>query len=220
METITTNSIIDFSKIEIDWHQIVAGAINVAIIVAIAILIVSLLSRLLNRLEKKAKLSKQTLLPVRLVARYGVLFAALVLILGTFGIPIGNFWTFISTVLGLVAIGFVAVWSVLSNISSTLLILGFKPFKVGDYVRLVGDEVSGRVIDVNFMFTTLRRTSGDVFRVPNNQFFQKTILRPGDGGASDEEESKEEKTKSSESEKKNDIDHSQQNLEGIRQPKF
>lgn len=215
MDETNTNSILDLGNIDINWHALLASAINVAIIITLALLLVGLLSRILKRLEKKAKLSQQTLLPVRMVSRYGILFAALILILGTFGIPIGNFWTFLSTVLGLIAIGFVAVWSVLSNISSTLLIFGFKPFKVGDYVRLVGDEVSGRVIDVNFMFTTLRRKDGDTFRVPNNQFFQKTILRPGDGGASDCAEKDDEASPKNKKDS-DQTDHSQQNLEGIR----
>lgn len=101
----------------------------------------------------------------------------------------GNFWTFISTVLGLVAIGFLAVWSVLSNLSSTVFLLGLKPFKVGDHIAIVGEEVNGEVIDINPMFTTLRQRNGDLFTVPNNQFFQKAIVSPAESTESETDES-------------------------------
>ncbi|MDQ8181040.1 mechanosensitive ion channel family protein [Pelagicoccus sp. SDUM812005] len=209
MEEENVNSTWSLPDIHINWHALTSGTITAVIILVVALLIWSLLSKAIGRAEKK-HVSKQALLPVRLVLRYGVFLAALVLILSAYGIPIGNFWTFISTILGLVAIGFVAVWSVLSNISATFFLLGFKPFKVGDYICLVGDDISGRVIDVNFMFTTLRRDNGDVFRIPNNQFFQKSTKRPGDNGKSD--------ALKPDSDSAQTPDHSQQNLEGIDRP--
>jgi small-conductance mechanosensitive channel len=86
-------------------------------------------------------------------------------------------WGVLSTVLAMVAIGFVAVWSVLSNTLCTLVIMVFRPFAVGDEVEFPQDGVKGRVIDLNVFFTTLDAGDGTVMQVPNNLFFQKVMRR-------------------------------------------
>ena len=61
-------------------------------------------------------------------------------------------------VAGVLAVGFVAAWSVLSNATAALLVLTFRPFRLGDIVELVepgGCAIGGRVIDMNLIFTTL-----------------------------------------------------------------
>ena len=77
----------------------------------------------------------------------------------------------------MVAIGFVAVWSVLSNISCTLMILLFRPFSIGDRLEFPGEDIRGEAIDLNFLYTTLETTDGYRMQVPNNLFFQKVLKR-------------------------------------------
>jgi small-conductance mechanosensitive channel len=101
----------------------------------------------------------------------------LVIVLGVFGFELGGLWAMISTVLAMVAIGFVAVWSLLSNTSSTVLLVLMRPFQVGDDIELPSENVRGRVIDLNFFFTTLVDHAGHHWRVPNNLFFQKVVRR-------------------------------------------
>jgi small-conductance mechanosensitive channel len=81
----------------------------------------------------------------------------------------------LSAALALVAIGFFAVWSVLSNLLCALMLVVVKPFRVGDSIEVCGDGLKGKVIDLNFAFVTLREEEGALIRVPNNQFFQKSI---------------------------------------------
>jgi len=82
--------------------------------------------------------------------------------------------------LALVAIGFVAVWSVLSNALCSLLLVLFRPFDLDDFVEFPGEEIQGRVKDLNILYTILETADGALYQVPNNVFFQKTIKRiPG-----------------------------------------
>jgi hypothetical protein len=116
-------------------------------------------------------------LPVRKILGWGVRVVALILILSVFGFQIGGIWAMLSTIFGLVAIGFVAVWSILSHTSATMLILFLHPFQVGDDVEFPGEPVKGRVMDLNFFFTTIVDHDGMVYQIPNNLFFQKTLKR-------------------------------------------
>ncbi len=139
-----------------------------------------ILGRSLTLLSEKTRLGSDYIAPFRRVIRWGVTLGALVILLGLFGFNLGGLWGFASTLLAAIAIGFVALWSVLSNFLCTLLILVYHPFAVGDEIEFAGEPVRGKVIDLNFTFTTLRAEDGFLLQVPNSLFFQKVIKRrPG-----------------------------------------
>jgi small-conductance mechanosensitive channel len=96
-------------------------------------------------------------------------------------------WAIISATIAALAVGFVASWSLLSNVTSALILLAFRPFRVDDEVEVLdGDTpvVKGRVADLNLMFTTI--VDGDVAcRVPNNLFLQKIVRVTREGVAPD-----------------------------------
>lgn len=94
-------------------------------------------------------------------------------------------WAVISALLATVAIGFFALWSVLVNVVCALMIVMLRPFRPGDELVLLEGGVNppptGRVVDVNFMYTTLEGTdeNGDEYsvNVPNSWFFQKIVRK-------------------------------------------
>jgi small-conductance mechanosensitive channel len=49
----------------------------------------------------------------------------------------------------------------------------WRPFHLGDNVELLPENLKGRVIDRNLMFTVLSEDSGATLLVANNLFFQK-----------------------------------------------
>lgn len=165
---------IDFSGF---LPAIVRAAPAALLILVVALLLNALIGRALSLLARRTAITEQEIGPVQRTVRWVIGIAALVLILGAFGLNIGGLWGVFSTILAMVAIGFVAVWSVLSNTLCTLIIILFRPFAVGDEVEFPGDNVKGRVIDLNFIYTTLQTDDGCVLQVPNNLFFQKVLRR-------------------------------------------
>jgi small-conductance mechanosensitive channel len=102
-------------------------------------------------------------------------------VLQQFGV-LGNAWAALTAILAMVAIGFVAVWSVLSNSLCSILLMVTRPFNVGDTVEIPDVNLRGKVIDFNLIFTTLREEDGSLIQVPNNTFLQKPIrCRVGEG---------------------------------------
>jgi small-conductance mechanosensitive channel len=138
------------------------------------------LKRIFQYLMGRANLPTLAFRPFRLTLRYGVLICASTMILNVWGVRTDALLTVVGTILGLVAIGFVAVWSVLSNVLCTFVLIVFKPFAVGDELEVPADAVSGKVVDLTLIFTTLRSPDGEYIQVPNNMFFQKIFKRkPG-----------------------------------------
>jgi small-conductance mechanosensitive channel len=154
------------------------AALPVAALVILGGLIANMAARrALTVLARRTSLTDNDVLPLRRILRWIVALVTFVLVLGVFGFELGGVWAILSTVLAMVAIGFVAVWSVLSHTTATVLILLLRPFHVGDTIELQSENVKGRVIDLNFFFTTLQVDEHTTHQVPNNLFFQKVVSR-------------------------------------------
>jgi small-conductance mechanosensitive channel len=131
----------------------------------------------LQLLANRTSLTDQDVAPFLRIVRWLIRGVALVLILSVLGLNLGGLWAVMSTVLAMVAIGFVAVWSVLSNVSCTVIMLIARPFHIGDEIEFPGEPIVGRVVDLNFVYTTLKSDDGRLVQVPNNLFFQKVVKR-------------------------------------------
>lgn len=165
--------------------------LRVALILLLTWLTLRLIRRLGDRLSTKGVLSGRGEMTTRAIARVVVLLVATLFVLEQFGVSTAAVWAAASAVLVLVAVGFVAVWSVLSNALCSVLLLIYAPFRIGDEIDLVdttnGYKLTGRVQDLNLLFVTLVETITDdtgaedfTVQVPNNLFFQRAIRRrPG-----------------------------------------
>ena len=151
--------------------------IETLIILAIALTLFFGLRGRILQFAQWAGLPRLAFAPVRLMLRYAILVAAAALILSLWGFQIGTILALLGSLLGLVAIGFVAVWSVLSNFLCTFVLVVFKPFSVGDELELPADNVRGRVTDLSLIFTTLQVSGDETVVIPNNTFFQRVFKR-------------------------------------------
>ncbi len=161
----------------------------IAILVAIAVYYAS--SRALRRVSAEGILEPRLFSLLLGAVRWLVLIVLFLVLLSVVGVSVGTLWAGFTGVLALVAVGVVAMWSILSNVTCSVLLIIFAPFRIGDEIEIQETTneffVRGRVIGINMLFTSLEATreteSGTeqtVLRVPNNQFFQKYVRRiPG-----------------------------------------
>lgn len=151
--------------------------------IIIAWLVFYLLCRGLTKLSGKGLIPPDLRRILNKLIKWLILIVLLLVILGLFGISVASFWAALSGVLVLLAIGFVAVWSLLSNLLCSVLLIIFAPFRIDDEIEIQDPgspvKVRGRVLEINLMFTTLQVTdeaeAESLLRVPNNVFFQKYV---------------------------------------------
>lgn len=171
----------DTTQIIPDLQPVIQAALKalpLAVLVLIGAGIVQfLLTRGLSILADRTRLEPADLLPLKKVLKSVLYLVTSILLLTIFGVNLGGLWAILSTILAMVAIGFVAVWSLLSNVSATVIILLVRPFAVGDELEFAGEPVKGKVVDLNFLYTTLRADDGALVQIPNNLFFQKSLKR-------------------------------------------
>ncbi len=163
-----------------NWTETQKLILQLGLTIFVGLTVLLALIRGLDTFGTKFQMSKLALSPLRFILKWSGFLMVLGACLHPFGVNIG---AYIVSVLGLVAIGFVAVWSLLSNISCTFILILLKPFRVNDVIEFVGEEVRGRVVDLNLIFTTLKTEEGDEMKIPNNMFFQK-VLRKKEGQGS------------------------------------
>lgn len=162
-------------------HQLILSIV----VVTVVFLLSGFLGRLIQRMDQADKLPKALVWPLQVLAKWGLFVIAFLLVLQNFGLELRGLWGLISTVLALVAIGFVAVWSILSNISSAAVIVLSRPFQIGDTVEFIGEPIKGKVQKLGLLYTTIEEPEGTVIQIPNNIFFQRCLRRSkGDGKTS------------------------------------
>jgi small-conductance mechanosensitive channel len=131
--------------------------------------------RALDALAQNRRFEPFTFRPVRTLLKWLGIIVLVAMLLGRFGFDL---LTPLSTVLALVAVGFVAVWSVISNFLCTFLLIIFRPFHIGEYIELLGgDGARGRVVELTNIHTVLEDDDGAIYCIPNNLFFQKSIRK-------------------------------------------
>lgn len=95
------------------------------------------------------------------------------------GIGYGQLAIFFSSVFAVVGVALFAQWSILSNITASLIIFFGFPYRVGDWVKVVDkdDEILGQIIEISTFHVIIHRLSGDVVTYPNNLILQKAVVR-------------------------------------------
>lgn len=104
------------------------------------------------------------------IARYLVLVFAFIFVLSRFGIQTAS----LIAVLGAagLAVG-LAVQGTLSNLAAGIMLILFRPFRVGNYVQV--SSQAGTVLDVNLFYTELKTYDGLQVLVPNKDVWAASI---------------------------------------------
>ncbi|MEQ9459679.1 MAG: mechanosensitive ion channel family protein [Phycisphaeraceae bacterium] len=147
---------------------------RIGLVLLIAVVLFGITRRSVSLLVTQHRLSPGLALIVNRLTWWMTIIIVIFYTLQVLGV-LQDAWTTLTAMIALVAIGFVAVWSVLSNLLCCFILLFTRPFMVGDTIELMGEPMKGRVIDFTLLYTVLQHEEGGVIRIPNNLFFQKAI---------------------------------------------
>jgi len=95
------------------------------------------------------------------------------------GVGYGQLAIFFSSVFAVVGVALFAQWSILSNITASLIIFFSFPYRVGDWVKVVDkdDEILGQILEISTFHVIIQRLSGDVVTYPNSLILQRAVVR-------------------------------------------
>jgi small-conductance mechanosensitive channel len=127
----------------------------------------------LRQLASRVRLPYETVLTTTRLLIGALWIVVAMLVLEIWGISVGGLWTLLVSAATIVGVGFLATWTMVSNITASFFIALWRPFHLGDDIEIVPENLRGRVIDSNLMFVVVRENGGAVIQIPNNLFFQK-----------------------------------------------
>jgi small conductance mechanosensitive channel len=166
---------------DFNWDSIVAMLsttgvdFGIRVVTAIAIfyigrLIVSLLTRGLHKLMEKQEVDKTLETFVCNLVRVALLAFVVVAAINSLGVQTASFIAVLGAA-GL-AVG-LALQGSLSNFAAGVLIVMFRPYKVGDWIEAAG--VSGSVLEVQILTTAMKTGDNKRVIVPNSQIMGSII---------------------------------------------
>lgn len=102
---------------------------------------------------------------------------AIVFIAAIWGVKQTDIVVFISSVMAILGIAFVAQWSLLSNITAGLILFFNHPLKIGDHIKILEKDfiIEGIVNDITFFFIHIKTENNEKITISNTVILQKTI---------------------------------------------
>ncbi|HKL38265.1 MAG TPA: mechanosensitive ion channel domain-containing protein [Bacteroidales bacterium] len=154
--------------------------IQIGLSTAALILILVFLSisrRLIIRFARRHGFHERRLFYVKKVNALIFVLVLFLLLSIIWGFDIQGLPVYFASFFGIVGIAFFASWSILSNITASLIIFFSYRIRIGDKIRIVdGDNsVTGKVRDMNMFTVIVEAGQGQSVTYPNNLIMQKPV---------------------------------------------
>lgn len=150
--------------------NIIAGIL----IIVIGLYVSKFIKRLIHNLMTRANYDRTVNSFVSQLVYYSLVFLTLISGLSRLGVPATSFVAMIGG-LGL-AVG-LALQNNMANFASGLLLLVFKPFRVGDWISLgSSSDIVGSVDRIELLYTTVITKERRCIFVPNSQMTSNAII--------------------------------------------
>lgn len=101
------------------------------------------------------------------------------MLLFIWGVKQSELLFFISSLLTILGIAFFAQWSIISNITSSLILFFNHVTKIGDEIKVLDKEfeIEGTIHDIGFFFIIIKTKEDQKISIPNNVFINKMVQR-------------------------------------------
>ncbi|OYT25724.1 MAG: hypothetical protein B6V02_03025 [Thermoprotei archaeon ex4572_64] len=126
----------------------------------------------------RMQLSTMPIEIIRKTLKWLIVIIVIFILLNIFNI-LQNVVLIITIVLGTLVFLAFAGWSIMGNITASIVLMIWKPFEIGDYIEILPENITGKVEDITLMFVKLRVDSGEVVHIPSTLILQKLIKNYG-----------------------------------------
>ena len=132
-----------------------------------------------NKAALKFSKSKTRVKIIKKIIQLILMTITFTFLLLIWGVDQSELMFFITSLLTVLGIAFFAQWSIISNITATLIIFFNHPAKIGDEIEIfdIDHPVFGRISDVGIFFVTVRNNEGALITIPSNLFIQKMVIK-------------------------------------------
>ena len=147
--------------------------------ILLLIILLKVMERIIDKAGVKFSYHKARIKIVKKVtnfAIYTVFFGILVLI---WGIAPSQLVGYLASLFTVVGIAFLAQWSIISNITSTLIIFFNHQVNIGDKIVIMDKDypIEGTISNIGVFFVIIKTSEKEYVSLPSNVFMQKMVKK-------------------------------------------
>lgn len=162
---------------EIYYTKIIESLVVITLFIIIRIVVNQLINKTI--IDKVVQKSRTQL--IRRAINFILFLTSLSLLMVIWGVKQSEIAVLIGSILTIIGVAFFAQWSLLSNITSSIILFFGHSVKIGDTISIMETkdyEIHGEVLNIGLFFTKIKLVdSEDEITLPNNIFILKTIRK-------------------------------------------
>jgi len=160
-------------------HSMMTKALLVLVCMLAFWLATKLLDRIIHDVSMRRALGDLRVLYITRLMKIAMVFLCLVVVCLIFGLGYSEISVFLSSIFAVVGIALFAQWSILSNVTASMIIFFGFPYKVNDRIKILDkdDDMSGVIVEISMFHVILQRDDGNLITYPNTLILQKAVLK-------------------------------------------
>lgn len=165
-----------------DSKELLAQIALLSLTVFATLAALRVLGRYLSEKAKRPHFDDRRLNAISKLGRGLILVVALALCSNILGFGVEGIFVATSSLFALIGIAFFAVWSILSNVTSSVILYFSFPFRIGDRISIENaPEQAGILRDITLFYLKIETDKGAIVSVPANVAMQRIITteKPG-----------------------------------------
>jgi small-conductance mechanosensitive channel len=135
------------------------------------------LTKLVNTAGKERNISAKRVHYVN--SFISIIWTAIIIItiISLSGIGFNDFGLILGSAFALLGVALFAQWSILSNITASIIVFFLFPYRVGDYVKIIDGEnsIEGVIKEITLFHVILTDIDQSITTYPNSMVFQKAV---------------------------------------------
>lgn len=142
------------------------------------VVVSSLVTRMIERVGQSKSVHVYRINYISKTLNIALALLFLIVIFLVMGIEYSQISLFLSSALAVIGVALFAQWSMLSNVTASLIIFFAFPYRVGDAIRVIDkdDDITGVIEEISLFHVMIRR-SEDLITYPNNLIIQKAVIK-------------------------------------------
>ena len=135
-------------------------------------------NKVIGRTLKKHNFTKQRRRVMVRITNLMILISVIVIISGLWGVNTTSLLAYSTTILSVIGIAFFAQWSILSNITASLILFFNHPMQIGNNVSIIEKDftIEGQIEDISFFFMHIKTTDGENLTMPTSMVLQRIVI--------------------------------------------
>lgn len=159
--------------------MITTNLIMTGFIIVLALAVIKITDYFIKKIGATKNIIPKRIYYVSKVLHFLITLFTMLALAVIWNVQLGGVMVFASSIFAVIGVALFAQWSILSNLTSSVIIFFTFPARVGDKIKVIdGDNsLEGEIIEISLFQIEIRDDEGNTVLYPNNLFIQKPIMK-------------------------------------------